>query len=143
MINIFDCSSLENYFYEILEYSLNVKKISVDVRANSILLVTTTILNREDRIEIIYPEESDSQFGYKLAHAAIDSLKSQGIENIASIDFILLRTVYKSLRNRSPLIYEQPLLGWFFSDESYRMAILYGLMKEIELWEKVELILPA
>ncbi len=97
MINVFDCSSLENYLYEILEYSLNAKEISVDARVNSFSLVVTTILNREARIEIIYPEKSDIQFGYKLANAAIDSLKNQGIENIASSDFIRLRSVYKSL----------------------------------------------
>jgi hypothetical protein len=143
MINVFDCSSPDNYLCEVLEYSLNVEEVSINSDTNSILLVTTTILNREYKIEIIYPEKSDIQFGYKLAHAAIDALESQGIDNVASNDFIRLRTVYKSLINRSPLIYELPLLGWFFPDESYRMAILYGLIKEIELWEKIELILPV
>jgi hypothetical protein len=143
MINIFDCSSLDNYFCEVLEYSLNVEKVSIDIHTNSSLLVTITILNIAYKIEIIYPDKSDIQFGYKLAHAAIDSLESQGLENIASHNLIRLRSVYKSLTNRSPLLYEPPLIEWFFPDESYRMAILYGLIKEIKLWEKIELILPV
>ncbi len=107
------------------------------------MLVVTTILNREARIEIIYPEKSDVQFGCKLANAAIDSLENQGIENIASSNFIRLRSVYKSLTNESSLIYEPPLIGWFFPCKSYRIAILYGLIKEIELWEKIELVFPV
>ncbi len=146
MINIFDCLSRENYLCEILEYSLNVDvqvQASIDAQTNSIYVVNITIPNQEDWIKIICPEESSIQFGYKLASAAIDSLEHQGIKNIASPDFIRLRSVYKSLINRLPLIYEPPLLGWFFPDESYRMAILYGLIREIELWEKIELILPT
>jgi hypothetical protein len=146
MINIFDCLSIENYLCEILEYSLNVEiqvEASIETHPNSILLVTITISNREYQIEIVYPIESDVQFGYKLVNAAIDSLKSQGINNVTSNDFIRLRSVYKSLLNESSLIYEPPLIGWFFPGESYRMAILYGLIREIELWEKIELILPT
>jgi hypothetical protein len=151
MINIFDCLSIENYLCEILEYSLNAEKISIktytkesiDTRTSSILLATITISNQEYQIEIICPIESDIQFGYKLANAAIDSLKNQGVDNVTSHDFIWLRSVYKSLINRSPLIYKPPLIGWFFPGESYRMAILYGLIREIELWEKIELILPT
>lgn len=146
MINIFDCLSIEDYLFEILEYSLNVKiqvKASIETHPNSISLVTITILNRAYQIEIICPIEPDIQFGYKLVNAVIDSLKSQGIDNITSNNFIRLRSVYKSLINRSPLIYEPPLIGWFFPGESYRMAILHGLIKEIELWEKIELILPT
>jgi hypothetical protein len=145
MINIFDCLSIENYLCEILEYSLNVDvqvQASIDARTNSISVINITIPNREDRIKIICPEESSVHFGYKLASAAIDSLKSQGVDNVASNDFIRLRSVYRSLINESPPIYEPPLIGWFFPDQSYRMAILYGLIKEIELWKKIELILP-
>jgi hypothetical protein len=146
MINIFDCLSIENYLFEILEYSLNVKiqvKVSIETHPNSISLVTITISNREYPIEIIYPIESDIQFGYKLVNAVIDSLKSQGIDNVTSNDFIWIRSVYKSLINRSPLVYETPLIGWFFPGESYRMAILYGLIREIVLWDKIELIVPT
>jgi hypothetical protein len=150
VINIFDCSSINHYLYDILEYALNVEKISIktdpktsiDTHPNSSYLVTTTILSREHQIEIICPEESDLQFGYKLANATIDALEKRGLENSASKDFIRLRTVYKTLINRLPLVYEPPLIGWFFPDESYRMAILYGLIREIELWEKIELIIP-
>jgi hypothetical protein len=151
MINIFNCSSIESYIYEILEYALEAEKISVEVRSkasintqeNSSLLVTIAISNREYQIEIICPIEADIQFGYKFANTAIDSLKNQGVDNIASNNFIRLRSVYKSLINESALIYEPPLIGWFFPDRSYRMAILYGLIREIELWEKIELILPT
>jgi hypothetical protein len=143
MINIFDCSSVENYLCEILEFSLNVEKVSIAARVNSILPISTTILDREYNIAITCPAESDIQFGYKLVNAAIDALEIRGIEHVASHDFIRLRSVYKTLTNRLPLIYEPPLLGWFFPDENYRMAILCGLIKEIELWEKVELILPV
>jgi hypothetical protein len=146
MINIFDCLSIENYLCEILEYSLNVEiqvKALIEIHINSILLVTITISNREYQIEIIYPIESDIQFGYKLVNNAIDSLKNQGVDNVASNDFIRLRSVYNSLMIESALIYEPPLIGWFFPDRSYRMAILYGLIREIELWEKIELILPT
>jgi hypothetical protein len=151
MINIFDCLSIENYLCEILEYSLKAEKISIktctkesiDTRTSSILLATITISNQEYQIEIICPIESDIQFGYKLANAAINSLKNQEIKHIASDNFIRLRSVYKSLMIESALIYEPPLIGWFFPDESYRMAILYGLIREIELWEKIELILPT
>jgi hypothetical protein len=151
MINIFDCSSTENYLCEMLEYSLNAEEISVrthtkesiDTRMNSIWLGAIAISNRAYQIEIIDPIEADIQFGYKLTNTAIDSLKNQGVDNVASNDFIWLRSVYKSLINKSPLIYEPPLIGWFFPNESYRMAILYGLIREIELWEKIELILPT
>jgi hypothetical protein len=150
MINIFNCSSIESYIYEILEYALEAEKFSVEVRSkasmntheNSSWLVTIAISNRAYQIEIIDPIEADIQFGYKLANAAIDSLKDRGVDNIASNNFIRLRSVYKSLLNESALIYEPPLIGWFFPDRSYRMAILYGLIREIELWEKIELILP-
>jgi hypothetical protein len=151
MINIFNCSSIESYIYEILEYALEAEKISVEVRSkasintqeNSSLLVTIAISNREYQIEIICQIEADTQFGYKFANTAIDFLKSQGVDNVTSNNFIRLRSVYNSLINESSLIYEPPLLGWFFPDQSYRMAILYGLIKEIELWEKIELILPT
>jgi hypothetical protein len=146
MINIFDCLSIENYICEILEYSLNVEiqvKTSIETHTNSILLVTITISNREYQIEIICPIEPDIQFGYKLVNTMINFLKSQGIDSVTSNNFIRLRSVYRSLINESPLIYEPPLIGWFFPGKSYRMAILYGLIKEIELWEKIELILPV
>jgi hypothetical protein len=151
MIGIFNCSSVESYIYEILEYSLDAEKISVEVQpkasmstqANSSWLVTIAISNRASQIEIIDPIEADIQFGYKLVNSAIDSLKNQGVDNVTSNDFIRLRSVYNSLLNESALIYEPPLIGWFFPDESYRMAILYGLIREIELWEKVKLILPT
>lgn len=151
MIGIFNCSSVESYIYEILEYSLDAEKISVEVQpkasmstqANSSWLVTIAISNRASQIEIIDPIEADIQFGYKLVNSAIDSLKNQGVDNVTSNDFIRLRSVYNSLLNESALIYEPPLIGWFFPDESYRMAILYGLIREIELWEKIELILPT
>jgi hypothetical protein len=146
MINIFDCLSIENYLCEILEYSLNVEiqvEASIETRPNSILPITITISNRAYQIEIVYPIESDIQFGYKLVNTAIDSLKSQGIDNVTSNNFIRLRSVYNSLLNESSLIYEPPLIGWFFPGKSYRMAILYGLIREIELWEKIELILPT
>jgi hypothetical protein len=145
MINTFDCLSIENYLCEVLEYSLNVDiqlQTSIDAQTNSISVVNITIPNQEDWIKIICPEESSIQFGYKLASTAIDSLKSQGVDNVASNDFIRLRSVYRSLINESSLIYEPPLIEWFFPDRSYRMAILYGLIKEIELWKKIELILP-
>ena len=151
MISIFNCSSIESYIYEILEYALEAEKISVEVRSkalmntheNSSWLVTISISNRAYQIEIINPIEADIQFGYKLANTAIDSLKNQGVDNVASNNFIRLRSVYKSLINESALIYEPPLIGWFFPGEHYRMAILYGLIREIELWEKIELILPT
>lgn len=151
MINIFNCSSIEIYIYEILEYSIEAEKISVEVQGkasmntqeNSSWLVTIAISNRAYQIEIIYPTESDIQFGYKLVNTAIDSLKNQGVDNVVSNKFVRLRSVYRSLINQSSLIYDPPLIGWFFPDESYRMAILYGLIKEVELWEKIELILPT
>jgi hypothetical protein len=151
MINIFNCSSIESYIYEILKYALEIEKISVEVQPkasmntqeNSSWLVTIAISNRVYPIEIIDPIEADIQFGYKLANTAIDSLKNQGVDNVASNDFIRLRSVYNSLINESALTYEPPLIGWFFPDQSYRMAILYGLIREIELWEKIELILPT
>jgi hypothetical protein len=114
-----------------------------DFNANRLLLITATISNREYQVEIICPEESDIQFGYKLANAAIDALANQELEYITASDFIRLRSVYQSLINESSLIYEPPLIGWFFPGKSYRMAILYGLIREIDLWEKIELILPA
>jgi hypothetical protein len=146
MINIFDCLSIENYICEILEYSLNAEiqvEASIETHKNSISIVTITIPNRAYQIEIVCPIEPDIQFGYKFVNAAINSLKSQGIDNVTSNKFIRLRSVYRSLINESSLIYEPPLIGWFFPGESYRIAILYGLIKEIELWEKIELILPV
>jgi hypothetical protein len=143
MINIFDCSSTESYLCEILEYSLNVEKVSIDNLTNNIWLASIIILKQEYQIEIVCPAKVDIQVGYKVIHAAIDSLDNKGIGNIASDDFIRLKTIYKSLISRVPLVYEAPLIGWFFPGKSYRMAILYGLIREIEMFKKIEFILPT
>jgi hypothetical protein len=88
MINIFDCSSTENYLCEILEYAINAEKISVDARENSVWLATVVISDREHQIKIICPTAPDIQFGYKFVHVGINLLHSQGVNNIISKDFI-------------------------------------------------------
>jgi hypothetical protein len=143
MTNIFDCSSTENYLCEILEYSLNATEVSIDNLSSNIWLASIIILKQEYQIEIVYSTEVDIQFGYKIICNAIDLLENEGVKNIASDNFTRLIKIYKSLIDRVPLVYEPPLIGWFFPGKSYRMAILYGLIKEIEMLKKIEFILPT
>ncbi|WP_373540646.1 hypothetical protein [Chamaesiphon sp.] len=150
MINIFDCVSIESYLYEILRYSLDVEKISIDAyakvslaeRTNDIWLAIILVSNQEHQIEIVCSTEVDRQFGYKFANTAIASLHNQGFTNITSDNFIRLQATYNTLLERLPLVYNARSLNLFFPDESYRMAILYGLIIEIKKFNKIGLSLP-
>jgi hypothetical protein len=142
MINIFDCHSIENYLYEILDYALNAnaEKISVDACADKTWLAIVTISGQEYQIKIICPEESDIQFGYKFVNIAINLLQLQGANDISSRDFMWLKRVYSSLtKSSSSLVYEPPMIGWFLPGEKYRMAIMYGIIREIKALEKLNL----
>jgi hypothetical protein len=144
MLNIFDCHSIESYLYEILDYSLNAEKISVNACTDNTWLVILVISDREYQIKIICPEETDIQFGYKFVNIAINLLQSQGADNIISHDFKWLRSVYNSLAKRSSsLVYEPPMIDWFLPGEKYRMAIIYGLIREIEALKRIEFIVLA
>ncbi|WP_146138373.1 hypothetical protein [Chamaesiphon polymorphus] len=150
MINIFDCASIESYLCEILRYSLDVEKVSIDTyakvsladRPNDIWLATILVSKQEHQIEIVCSTEADAQFGYKFANTAIASLHSKGFTNITSYDFIRLKATYNTLLKRLPLVCDLRSLNLFFTDENYRMAILYGLIVEIKEFKTIEFILP-
>lgn len=137
MINIFDCLSTENYLHEILSYALNVEQLSINTYENGICTANILIAKQEHQIEIICPEETDIQFGYKFTQSALSELQKIGIINLISDNFARLKIAHFISIQRSPIIYQDPMLKILLPDEKYRMAILYGLIRENKQFRQI------
>jgi hypothetical protein len=140
MLNIFDCSSIENYLWEILNYALNEAEVAIVDYTDGICLATISIAGKECQIQIACPAETDIQFGYKIAQIAIGELHSQGLSDLISSNFHHLKTIHSVLIKKHPLIYKGQIVNLLLPSKNYRMAILYGLVREVVKLQEIELI---
>jgi hypothetical protein len=142
-MNIFNCTSIEHYLHEILIYALDVESLSICGYKDGVCLVHTVVEGKEYHLMISCPEETDIQFGYKFTQMAIEQLKPLVDRQIVSKKFCHLITSYQVLVKKSPLVYKDGMIGILFPGADYRLAILYGLIREIEKFKKIEFICPT
>ncbi|PSB54709.1 hypothetical protein [Chamaesiphon polymorphus] len=143
MMNIFNYTSIENYLHEILRYALDVESLSICSYKHGVCLVNIILEGEEYCLKIICPEETDIQFGYKFTRIAIQQLKQLVDRQIVSEKFCDLVTIYQVLINKSPLVYKDRMISVLFPGKNYRLAILYGLIREIEKSKEIEFICPT